>query len=409
MILLVLLTMSIQGQIPSSLLLARDSSFRTSLAIMLAEGDAGIGSPALNRRFFDRMLWGGELKDWHTDQLLESMKEVSRAGFGASGRIHFYGMSDTLLGLSDWGMHTAVGTAWHAQAGFSRGLFEAIFKGNARHRGDTLVLDPFSGQYQSWQKFGFGLFHKKTFSSAMLSLVSGQDYRRLEVRDAGLYTSPLADSLSLHYAGEYTRSDTANRGWGAGNGIGLALDLEYNRPLATGDGFISVSLQDFGWVAWNKSTQHITFDSLTTWEGYSTEQLFGSDGLPAIEPVDSIHTTTRSGVRWQMLPFRVQVRMMKYIARSTLLDVGMTLQPGHYAVPMVQAGLSHFLSDRMLVTGRLGIGGYGTFSAGAECQWMPGGRWLIRAGTHNVAGWINEDARSMDAYFSLACFFNRNS
>jgi hypothetical protein len=405
LVICMIITLQAAAQIPAQLLLARDTTFRQSYAWMLSGAEGAIGSPVLDRRFFDKAFFGGEIQDWHTDMLMQDMKEINRAGFYANGNLHFYGMADTIFGRSDFGLRASVGTAWYAQAGFPKGLFETIFKGNADHRGDTMQLAPFSGQFQSWQKFGLGFFHKETFSSAMISLVSGQDYQRLEVRDAGLYTSPFADSLALYYSGEYMRSDTANKGWGAGNGLGLSLDLEYNRPLATGDGFISVALQDFGWVAWNNATEVMTFDSVSTWEGYSTEQLFGDGERPAFVWEDSLYADREQGVKWRMLPFRIQVRMMKYFTKSTLMDFGMTLQPGHYSVPMVQAGLSHFLTDRMMISGRVGVGGLGTLSLGAEWQWMPGGNWLIRAGTHNAAGWMNNHARSVDAFASVGYFF----
>jgi len=395
------------AQIPSQFLVARDTSFRESFAFMMADAEGGLGSPVLDRRFYSTLLLGGHLTDEHTSSLLADMKEVNRAGFYARGGLTFYSLTDTLFGRTDWGLQVSVNSSVYAHGGFSSGLFETIFKGNGNHAGDTLFLGPFSGQYQSWQKFGVGLFNKKTFSGGVLSLVTGQDYRKMEVRNAGLYTSPLADSLVLYYAGEFTRSDTANRGWGAGNGIGLALDLEYNRPLASGDGFISIAVRDFGWVAWNKATQTMRFDTSAVWRGYSTDQLFSEDGLPTYSWRDSLGAQVSSGIKWRMLPFSVNVRMMKYFSQRSLMDFSIALQPGHFAVPLVQAGISHFVNDRLLVTGRLGAGGLGRYSLGAECQWMPKGRWYFRAGVHNAPGWISPKSRSTDAFGTIAFFIDR--
>lgn len=400
---------AMRAQVPTQLLLTRDSSFKQSFAWMMAEGEGGLGSPLLDRSFYSKMILGGHIEDEHTSKLLGNMREVNRAGMNARGRLSFYSMSDSLFGRTDWGLQVAVTSSWYAHAGFSSGLFETLFKGNGNRLGDTLFLGPFSGQYQSWQKFGVGLFNKSSFSGGVLSLVTGQDYRRMELRNAGLYTSPLADSLVLYYAGDFVRSDTANRGWGAGNGLGLALDLEYNRPLASGDGFISISLRDFGWVAWNRATQSMRFDSTTVWRGYTTEQLFGEDGLPSYNWQDSLGAKVSEGVRWKMLPFTVQVRMMKYFSARSLMDFSVSLQPGHFAVPLIQAGVSHFITDRMLITGRLGAGGLGRYSLGAEWQWMPGGRWYIRAGVHNAAGWFSPNARSTDAFAGLAFFLDKRN
>jgi len=397
------------AQTPSQLLLARDSSFRNSFAMVMADAEGGVGSPVLDRRFFSTMTLGGRLNDWHTEMLLFDMDEVNRVGLSGRGQLSFYGMADTIAGRSDLGLRVSIASSWYGQAGFSRGLYELIFKGNANHVGDSMALGPFSGQYQTWQKFGLGVFNKRTFSGATLSFVTGQDFQRLEVRDASLYTNLLADSLSMSYTGEYMRSDTANKGWGAGNGLGMALDLEYNRPLAGNNGFISLTLRDFGVVGWNKNTEVYQFDSVTTWQGYSTEQLFGLDGGPIVSPNwrDSIDVEMERGVKWQMLPFSVHLRMLRYFTTNTLMDFSIRLQPGHYSVPLVQAGLSHFIGDRMILSGRAGVGGFGTFSLGAEVQWMPGGNWYLRAGTNNAAGLIMPAARSIDAFATVAYFFDR--
>ncbi|MFN8698556.1 MAG: hypothetical protein ACK5XQ_04445, partial [Flavobacteriales bacterium] len=58
------MTLQTAAQIPAQLLLARDTTFRQSYAWMLAGAEGAIGSPVLDRRFFDKAFFGGEIKDW---------------------------------------------------------------------------------------------------------------------------------------------------------------------------------------------------------------------------------------------------------------------------------------------------------------------------------------------------------
>ncbi len=401
---------SVQAQIPSQFMLARDTTFRSAHSLILLEGNGSIGSPVLDRDLMSKLFFGGAIADDHTDRLLSKMDRINQGGANALGQLSFYGMADTIGKNSDWGLQVKAASAIYSQIGFSDDLFELIFKGNGAHVGDSMELGPFSGEYQSWQKFGLGLFNKKTFSGVSLSLASGQDYRRMEVRNSSLFTSPLSDSLVLSYQGDFTRSDTSKSGWGSGSGLGFALDLDYNRFLAEGKGFISISLRDFGWIRWNGQTEHFTFDSGTTWKGFTSDDLINStkDFTGDWEWSDSLDYAVERKARWRMLPFSVHLRMLRYFSANTLIDFAIRLQPGHYSLPLVQAGVSHFITKNLLISGRLGIGGYGRLSVGAEVQWMPRGKWFLRAGSNNLPGFVIPGARTTDAFVSVGRVFGRS-
>jgi len=402
---------SIWAQTPTILLLSADSSYRQSSSMIQVNANGLVGSNSLNIGFLKKSFFGGHLEDTHLDKLYQNMKSQNRAGFLANGGIELYNFSDTLFGKPNWGMRAGFSTNYNGFLSFNRDLFKTIYRGNKSFADETTQLGPIIGGYQAWQKFGAGIFHKKNWSSATLSLVAGQQYQSLIASSASLYTSLNGDSLSLAYAGDYMRSDSSKKGFANGSGLGLAIDLNYNLPLADNKGVISIAVYDLGFIAWNKASQRFRYDSLTSWTGIQADNLFdlGTDSLGLPKLRDTLNFEKQNKAMTTALPISMHMRYSRFINKSNLYEFGISIWPNRAAVPFLYAGASQFIGERFMLSERISYGGYGKFGIGVEAQWMPLSSWLLRLGSNNIEGLITKEAYAMSGYFSIGKFFGRQN
>jgi hypothetical protein len=395
------------AQAPTIMLLSPDSTYKDRDGLIQMSAEAMLGSNVLDNLFIKKSLLGGHLENSHLNSLNGNLHQQNRAGFIGSGGLQFLNFRDTLFNHPHWGLRVDVNTNYHASANFSRDLFTTVYRGNASFRNDTAVIAPIDYQYQSWQKFGLGIFNKHNLSSITLSLVEGQSFQSLQVSEASLYTSQLGDSIIVNYRGDYVRSDSSKFGWANGSGLGAALDLDYNLPLADNLGFISVSLHDIGFVVWNKMSQKFSFDSLSTWTGVQVSDVFQltTDTLDLPNLRDSLHFTSSKKSFVSPLPASIHLRYCRYFTSRDFYEAGLSMWPGKAALPLVYAGLSHFVGKHFVFSERISFGGYGRFGVGVEMQWMPCSAWIIRGGTRNIGGFTMGSSHGIDGYLSIAKTF----
>lgn len=410
-ILLLCMSNSVLAQTQTILLHTKDSSYQKSSSMIILSGNGLWGSNALDNNFMQKSIYGGLLETSHLEKIIDKMKSQNRAGFLANSSIQLYNFSDTLLKKPEWGLRAEFSSNYHGFLSFNRDLFKTIYKGNKTFEGQTVQLGPVIGGYQSWQKFGVGLFNKSNWSSITVSLVAGQQYQSLISNSAKLFTSKGGDSLSLVYAGEYLRSDTLKKGFANGSGLGVALDFNYNLPLAENNGIISISLRDIGFIAWNKNSQQFRYDSTSYWTGIDVSQVFqfGTDSLNSINLKDSLHFEKKTKNFATALPASAHVRYSNNINERNLYEAGILIWPNRAAVPLIYAGASQFLRPDLLLSERMSFGGYGKLGVGVEMQWMPKSSWFVQIGTNNIEGFISKNTSALSGYFSLAKFFGRVS
>jgi len=397
----------LNGQLPSLLLLSDDSLHRKSNAMVLASADGRLGSNAVDIRFMKKLLLGGHIESQEINDLAESMGNQNRAGYQASGEVSFFNFRDTLFVNPIWGLKATVGTNYQGAASFSPKLFSSIFQGNAPLAGDTLELGPCSLQTQAWQKFGMGIFNKRTLSGITVSLVEGQSFQSLILQQADMYTSLAGDTVLFAPGGDYWRSDTTRRGWANGSGIGVALDLDYNLPLQNDMGIISVAVRDLGFVKWNSSSEQYALNHQAVWTGLDVNPWLQNhdDTLSKPNAEDSVVTKRRQGAFVAPLPLGVHLRYMKRFGKNNYYEAGWSIWPNRAAVPQLYAGVSHSFSNHLMVSGRLSLGGYARWGMGAEVQWMPCGTWIFRAGTNAMGGLVFAAAHGRDGYVSIGRSF----
>jgi len=409
-IVVLLMSNLISAQTPLILQLGKDTTFKSSYAWLKIDGGFGVGTNALDMKFMNEMAFGGHLSKAQISNRVDAINDVLYGGGKASGGLEIWSFSDTLFGKTGLGIKVQTSANYSAEMMMGKDLFSTIFQGNAAFYNDTAHFGKNYLNYQAYQKYGVGLFRKRDMSFVQLSFVNGENYQELDVRESELFTSVLGDSLSLQYAGSYYSSDTSRTGYGAANGLGLCLDADYNVPLENGKGFISVSVRDLGWVNWSNGTEY-SFDSLSTWRGFDVNQLIdaNSDSTLSVNFKDSLHYTAKQMNFTKMMPLSVHLRMAKMISPTNYANMGISIWPGRALTPRIYAGLGHFIGDHFTISEYISYGGYSKFSAGAELQWMPKGKWFFSVRSNNLPGWVFNDAKSRDVQMAVSYFINRKN
>jgi hypothetical protein len=405
LVFLVALTLAdrVCAQVPSSLLLMSDTTWRSKNMMAFVGGDAGIASNAVDVFFLEKSILGGHIHREYVDALLEDMPNRSRAGYSANAQLELLNFRDTLLGRPNLGFKAAFSTNYHGYASFQPTAFETVFTGNSGARAQTQELGPLNAQSQSWQKVGFGLFNKNTLSGLTLSLVEGQSYRNLQAESALLYTSAMADTLRLDVVGSYNRSDTTRKGWANGSGVGACIDFDYNVLLDNGKRIVSFSARNLGFVVWNQASEAYTINSSTDWLGLDVSNWLNgnTDSLSMPEWSDSLKVSRNQSSMLKPLPATFHMRYLHKWKENRYWETGFVYTPNQAAVPMVYLGLTHHLGRNLWLSERVHYGGYGAFSVGAEVQWMSAKSWFIRAGTSQLDGWLLSVAGGRNAYLNL--------
>jgi hypothetical protein len=391
------------AQVPSSLLLTSDTTWKSKSVMAFASGDAGIASNAVDVSFLEKSLLGGHLHRDYLEALYADMPQSPHIGYQANAQLELLNFRDTLFGNPQLGLRAAFSTNYAGYVSFRPQAFETVFLGNAQSKFQNETLGPLYFQNQAWQKFGFGLFDKKTLSGITLSLVEGQYYRNLSLDELSIYTAAMADTLVLDIVGNYSRTDTTRSGWANGSGVGACIDFDFNRMLDNGRKVVSFSARNLGVVRWNEASERYTLNSTLNWTGMDVSQWINGavDSLTMPAWRDSLEDTRTQRAIYRPLPATFHVRYLQKYKENNYWETGCVFAPNRAAVPLVYVGLTHQLTKYLWLSERLNYGGYGAFSVGAELQWLSAKSWFVRAGTSQLEGWLLSTAGGRSVYLNL--------
>ena len=257
---------------------------------VLLDGFGALGSQVLDNKFANQMLLGGKLDKNYLRSLADNMNEQNGVGVDVCAGFSFWNFSDTILNKPNLGFMAQLGTRYQGSLTFTRDFFEVGFLGNADFAGRTAELGPLNGNLQAFQKFGFGIFNKRTRSYVSLSLLEGQMVQNISLRKGDFFTSATGDSLSLQYNGEYNRSDTARRGLMNGSGVGFCLDAGYNYIVPDGESWFRFELQDMGLIIWNRATERYQLNGQNSFTGLVIDDInnLSADSIEVPDFKDSL-------------------------------------------------------------------------------------------------------------------------
>lgn len=385
------------------LLMGDDTTYLDQSGWVSFYGNGDIGSSALTNQFMGKLALGGFIGASTKQEVASHLEEQNRLGGGLDWGVQYRSFGDTLFGFSDWGLDMALENHIHGAALFADNTFDLLFNGNAAHIGEQLELERNAAQLLSYQKLGFGLFHREHFSGVRLSVVNGQFFQEALVDEAYLYTSAWADSLTLTYQGSYTQSDPSHTGLGSGNGIGLALDAVFNVPFEDGGGYFTVALNNLGHVWWSEVTETYSADTSFTWTGVNFNDVseFNNIGFPNFG--DTLHYTLETGRRQTWLPASVRASVMRSWSDQAFWEAAITVRPDGIHLPLVEVGYGHMPNNSTLwrFTGR--AGGYGRPGLGLALEKRMGATYL-EVGVPDMPALVLNTLHGVGAYLRIGWF-----
>jgi hypothetical protein len=395
------------AQTPSLLLLGSDTAWNSKDMMILAGGEAGITTNALNVGFLQKSILGGHLEREELKDVYNQLPTLSKIGYSVHSDITFMNFADTLFGNPRLGLKASVSSNYEGFCGFKPNAFSLIYFGNGGLNPGMVDLGEFVYSNQAWQKIGFGLFNKSTLSGFTLSLVAGQSFQSLSIDEAQFYTSPDADSLSLNMDGVYMRSDANRKGLANGSGLGACLDVDLNVPLSDKSALMSISVRNFGFVAWNRKTETRALNDSYQWNGLDvTNWLSGAtDTLELPSWVDTIQAPGTMKETLRFLPATFSFRYLERVTAVSYIEAGCNFYSNSVALPLAYAGMMHLLGERFSVGERISYGGYGNFAVGLEVQWLSRNAWFVRAGSAQLEGWLFAKARGRNAFINVGKSF----
>jgi len=370
---------------------------------VLLDGCGALGSQVLDNRFADQMLLGGKLDKGHLRSLADRMNEQNGAGMDVCAGLSFWNFSDTIFKKPNLGFMVQIGARYQGSLTFTRDFFEVGFLGNADYAGRTAELGPLNGNLQAWQKFGFGIFNKKTKSYVSLSLIEGQLMQNISLRKGDFFTSATGDSLSLQYNGEYIRSDTARKGLMNGSGVGFCLDAGYNYVVPDGKSWFRFELQDMGLIFWNRATERYQLNGQNSFTGLVIDDInnLSSDSIDVPDFRDSLRYDYSKKRIAMAVQGRISLSFTHRMTSRSYLHFATMILPNRAALPQIRASYAFAVRPSLLTSLVLSYGGYAAAGAGIDIQWMPKGNWYLRAQSGLLTGWLLPKSRGVDLGFTL--------
>ena len=381
-------------------LMGKDSTWRSSYGAVLLEAKGDYRSNVFNNQMTDKLAFGGRLDPMNVGDLEENLKDMNRFGVDLQVGAQFFAFDDSLFRNQKWAWTLQLTHRSTTYANFTDDAFRLGFQGNKQFRGAHADLSGSQFNSISYQKMGFGIFHKETLSGVRLSLVNGQEFTSVTVDDADLFTSFLGDSLSLRYAGDFLQSDTTLRGFGRGNGVGAAIDADWNLPLEGGKGYLSIALRDFGFVNWGRKTLHQKADTVFNYTGFDVQDLF-DEGVSNIQfPVleDTLGYTSEQKTHFQWLPASVDVSLRRRNTNRDFFEIGMNVRPQIAYIPQIYGGYHNFTNPKTLVSATFRYGGYGQLRFGASIEKWVGNNWYLAVLTDDVPGFVLNNMKGRGLY-----------
>ncbi|GAB4248118.1 MAG: hypothetical protein Kow0079_00040 [Vicingaceae bacterium] len=332
------------------------------------------GSNAINNKFF-KSYYLGEYID---EELKATVKDKLKANnyFGGDLNINLLLKlkADTLFNRTDLYYLFGMEQHQHTNGSFSEDAFNLTFYGNKMYAGkdaDISGLELYSFTYQA---INFGLM-KETRKNGVLaqegflfSIIKGQQNTSFLLTKGNLFTDEFGQFIDLDAQYFYNSSDTAQTGLSAFNGWGIATDLFTVIPFRKND-VLKVSIEDIGFINWNKNSIEVTGDTTYHFEGVEITNLFNLNDsllnqLSKDSIVDNLNATNKKRKYAMSLPTAISLSYYKNLKFNNYLLASIRYQINTSYRPFFALGYRRYLSDNIAFQTVANYGGYEKLGVG---------------------------------------------
>lgn len=368
-----------------------------------------INSSVITNQFINQFYFGGKITEKLKKEVSSSLKADNRLGGNMSVNIVGY-----------WG--SAKNKKYRYMAGlkhneffnssFSDDFFNLTFFGNKPYLGKTANLSSTNINYFRFQEAKIGIIwdHIDTMAKMgiALSYLKGQSMYRFISRNASIHTAEDASSLEFNMKGELWLSDTGRGKADAFNGNGLTAEFFAEMPYTSklGHSKFFLSVNNLGFIHWNKNTVHYKADTVFVFSGVNVTNLFEiSDSTLNVISKDSIVGNYTESLREKTsinLPTSLFILHQINFTSMFALNTGFRyiFNANYKPYYFFEGEFKLNRSFNSLV--HLGYGGYGKLNLGVSLSASFAKTWNIRLGSNSIQGIIKSSGTlGQGAYFSL--------
>jgi hypothetical protein len=292
--------------------------------------------------------------------------------------------------------NTALGIIYNAQliqtAQFSPDLFKLIFKGNASYSDQVAGFNNSGYFAMSYQTLKFSFLQRSENIRFRISagIARGLSTTQVKLNSGNVYTQSEGEYLDLAWKGNYIQSTNGSNQFKNTPSFGPAIDLSLQVRIQS-SGFLSLIVQDLGFINWNQNTTRYERDTSFRFTGVQLSNLLSfSDSTAIIGDTllnklrgDQINTSFM-----QQLPASFQVKYAQRITERWLAtgSVQYRLAPGYMPFSSVQLA-RNFKHNRSIGL-TLSYGGYGKFQSGLQAILIQTKHHYLKIGTLFNEGFI---------------------
>lgn len=270
LIIILFFSLNTKGQI--------DSNYHQEMEI---KTELNIVSDDISNNFINTMLYGGFITNEMKQQWINEGDEINKLHIELINKIEYKYIKKNhsyYIDISDKNI---------IDSRFNDDLLRIIFQGNTEYQDETLNFDNTNIRINRFQQLKIGYNqnlkwkdHRVNIGTA-LSYINGNHHISYIINEGSLYTSPLGQSLDINYDMEALITDTSHFSLFQSNGKGFALDINLSYFIQDQDN-ISLKIQDFGIINWNKNSIIASTDSNFIFQGIEINNI--------LEFNDSINT-----------------------------------------------------------------------------------------------------------------------
>ncbi len=369
-------------------------------------------SNALTSKFVWDIYKGAFLSRTDREKISNNLNKQNRLGMDLDFGIYAKHLPDSSKGIG-WFINIADRT--HANATFSKDMFDLAMFGNAMFADKTADLSDIKLSLLTYKQFEIGILKQVQKQKGKLnlalgvSLLTGNRNLSLSINQASLYTEPNGEYLDGEIHGEIRTSSISSAQYFDANGIGFASSLNVGYES---DKFgVKLVAEDLGLIVWSKNLQHTILDSTFTFEGVDVD-LFSSDGNPFSSinldtVVDGFISKGQESNYRTIVPGSIRLEGFYALnSKKWRLYAGVQYRVAPSYFPYIYLGTSSPLPKGFFIDGRFAYGGFGSWNVGLEVRKRFAEVIEVRLGTNNLEGYlIPMVGTSQSAYISIAGFF----
>lgn len=369
------------------------------------DGSAELSTTGMNNGMINRFLFGGAISEDVIQGNMDKQKTINRGGAILSGNIMYTDLKVNLFKKEKIGYGMQYGYDQVAGITYTDQLFNLIFDGNKNYANANMKLAGSSIRNMSFQKIGFGLFHKPTKSSLFFNLVGVNSYFNGGISSGTIYQSSELDTLQLEAKGSFSQPYRKT----FFKGVGFSVDFNYNIPirfLKNNRAILQLQVHNLGFAYVDGGVKKYTMDSTYRYTGFSVSQLFNGAMSKETSVLDTLGIQQKGANKWLILPFYVQLSkaVNEEFEGEWQSLFGVRFYPTSSARPLIYAGVDYRPLKSLHIGAMASYGGFASFRGTFYLQYKIK-QFGIGIGADNIIGSFSKKGFGQTYNIQLSCAF----